>query len=75
MFTASEAKKVIKTEAARLGLKYGKMQGKTQYFDGSPAVCVTLHDCVPNPLWEDLRIFARGQKIVVSIYVNGISAR
>ena len=65
---------MIKNEAVRLGLTYGKMSGRTSYFDGSPAVCITLKDFIPHPTNADiLQDFARTNKIILTIYVNGIS--
>lgn len=73
MMTVAAAKKLVKDEALRLGLKYEALTGKTQYFDGSPAVCLTIKNATPNPLYEDLQIFARVQRIVLSVYVDGVS--
>jgi hypothetical protein len=70
---ATEAKKLIKAESQRLGLAYGKISAKTLYFDGSPAACVTLMDATPHPDYDTLTKFARSNKIVLSVYVNGIS--
>lgn len=68
--TVSEAKKMIKNEASRLGLTYGKITGITYSF----GACVTLHDFIPHPTnAKILTDFARTNKIILSIYVNGIS--
>jgi len=72
---AHQAKHKIKQEAFRNGLTYGKITGKTQYFDGHPATCVTLHDAVPHPLYDNLQTYARQNKIVLTIYVDGVSGR
>jgi len=73
MLTAHEARSAISQKSKELGLKYDRINAKTMYFDGSPAVAVTLRGFEPNPRVEELEKFARSQKIVLSIYVNGIS--
>jgi len=71
---AFEAKKYVRDTAIALGLTYGKISAKTSYFDGSPAVCVTLRDCIPSPAYEQLKNEARRLKIVLVCYVDGISS-
>jgi len=71
--TTTEAKKLIKNEAQRLNLVYGKISAKTVYFDGSPATTVTIQDAMPNLFYDELTKFARSNKIVLSVYVNGIA--
>jgi len=73
MLTVPEAKKMIAAEAARLNLKYGKISGKTQSFDGDTRACVTLKDVQPDPGYDLLTKFARQNKIILTTYVGGIS--
>lgn len=71
--TVAAAKKLLKDEALRLTLKYVTLTGKTVYFDGSPAVCVTIMGATPDPRYDDLTLFARRNRIVLSVYVDGVS--
>jgi hypothetical protein len=71
--TSILAKSLIKNEAHRLCLVYGKITARTVYFDGSPAPTVTIRDATPNPLYDDLARYARSHKIVLSVYVDGVA--
>lgn len=72
-WSTTAIKKLVAGEANRLGLIYGAMKGKTQGFDGSSAVCITLRQCVPNPKYDDLTKFCRARGIVLTTYVDGVS--